>query len=82
MVNTRYNDVRPIALVNALVEEPTTKGHGWGCCRGRARGRGRERVAHARDEDPFENAPMNEYPLVHNEDIKEDTEVCDVEEVG
>ncbi|TMW87689.1 hypothetical protein EJD97_019612 [Solanum chilense] len=44
MVNTRFNGIRPIALVNAPSEESTARG----CSRGRDRGRGRRRVASTR----------------------------------
>uniref|UniRef100_M1DN79 'chromo' domain containing protein n=1 Tax=Solanum tuberosum TaxID=4113 RepID=M1DN79_SOLTU len=42
IVNTRYNGVRPVSPVNALVEEYSVRGHGQGRGRGKARGRGQE----------------------------------------
>uniref|UniRef100_M1DQS6 'chromo' domain containing protein n=1 Tax=Solanum tuberosum TaxID=4113 RepID=M1DQS6_SOLTU len=45
MVNTRFNDVRPVAPVNAPVKESAVRGRVQGMGRRRARGRGRGRVA-------------------------------------
>ncbi|WMV44926.1 hypothetical protein MTR67_038311 [Solanum verrucosum] len=50
--------------------------------RGRASGKGRGRVAHVGDEALVKNAPMNENPHAHHEEIEENVDVEDVEEVG
>uniref|UniRef100_M1DWC7 Uncharacterized protein n=1 Tax=Solanum tuberosum TaxID=4113 RepID=M1DWC7_SOLTU len=44
MVNTRFNGVRPVAPINAPIEESASRGRGCGKCRGRARDRGRVKV--------------------------------------
>uniref|UniRef100_M1DNB4 Uncharacterized protein n=1 Tax=Solanum tuberosum TaxID=4113 RepID=M1DNB4_SOLTU len=72
MVNTRYNSVRPVVLVNVPAEESAARG------RSRGRGRGHGRVAPAGNGAPIENAPVNENPHVHHEDIEEEN----VEDVG
>uniref|UniRef100_M1D870 Uncharacterized protein n=1 Tax=Solanum tuberosum TaxID=4113 RepID=M1D870_SOLTU len=82
MVNTRFNDVRPVASVNVLAEESTARGRDRGMGRGRARERGRGRVALTRYGAPVENAPRNEVPLVHHEEIEENVEVENEEDVG
>uniref|UniRef100_M1CY17 Uncharacterized protein n=1 Tax=Solanum tuberosum TaxID=4113 RepID=M1CY17_SOLTU len=52
------------------------------CGRGRARGISRGRVAHVGNRDPVENAPVNENPLAHHEEIEEENvDVEDVENV-
>uniref|UniRef100_M1DUT9 Uncharacterized protein n=1 Tax=Solanum tuberosum TaxID=4113 RepID=M1DUT9_SOLTU len=81
MVNTRFNDVRPVAPVNALVDESTARGRGLGRGKERAKGRGRGRVEPAGNKAPDENAPMNENPHVHHEEIDENIDV-DVEDLG
>uniref|UniRef100_M1DLE7 Uncharacterized protein n=1 Tax=Solanum tuberosum TaxID=4113 RepID=M1DLE7_SOLTU len=78
MVNTRFNGVRPVAPVNAPAEKSAARVRD----RGRARGRGLGRVVPARDRVPVGNAPQNEVPHVHHEEIEEDIEVENVEEVG
>lgn len=75
MVNTRFNGVRPVALVNDPVEESVARDRGQGRSRGRVRGRGRGRVAPIRDGAPVENAPKNEVPHAHHEEIEENVEV-------
>uniref|UniRef100_M1D8W7 Uncharacterized protein n=1 Tax=Solanum tuberosum TaxID=4113 RepID=M1D8W7_SOLTU len=52
MVNTRFNGVRPVAPVNAPIEESASRGRGCGKGRGRARDRGRGRVEPTRDGAP------------------------------
>uniref|UniRef100_M1DKB9 'chromo' domain containing protein n=1 Tax=Solanum tuberosum TaxID=4113 RepID=M1DKB9_SOLTU len=69
---TRYNGVKPVASVNAPAEESAARGRGRGMGRGRARGRGRGRVAPDGNGAPVENAPVNENPHVHHEDIEEE----------
>ncbi|XP_049413243.1 uncharacterized protein LOC125876166 [Solanum stenotomum] len=82
MVNTRFNDVRPVAPVNAPTKESAAKGHSRGRGRGRARGRGRGRVAPAGNEAPVENASVNENPHAHHEEMEEENvNVENVEEV-
>jgi len=49
---------------------------------GRSKGRVQGRVEPARDGLPVYNAPQNEVPLIHHEDIEENIEVQNVEEVG
>uniref|UniRef100_M1DM81 'chromo' domain containing protein n=1 Tax=Solanum tuberosum TaxID=4113 RepID=M1DM81_SOLTU len=73
MVNTRYNDVRPVAPVNAPAEESPARG------RGRGRGRGQGRLTPSRDGIPIEIAPLNLAPPVHHEEIEEDIEVENIE---
>ncbi|KAH0672114.1 hypothetical protein KY284_023201 [Solanum tuberosum] len=76
MVNTRFNDIRPVAPINAPVEESAMRG------RSRGRGRGRGRVTHVRNGAPIENAPVNEKPYVHHEEIEEENvDVEDFEDV-
>uniref|UniRef100_M1DJB4 Uncharacterized protein n=1 Tax=Solanum tuberosum TaxID=4113 RepID=M1DJB4_SOLTU len=69
MVNTRFNDVSPVAPVNESAEESTARGRGRGRGRGRARGRGRERVAPTRGGAPVENAPKDEATPTHHEEM-------------
>uniref|UniRef100_M1DQ49 'chromo' domain containing protein n=1 Tax=Solanum tuberosum TaxID=4113 RepID=M1DQ49_SOLTU len=45
MVNTTFNGVRPVALINAPVKESSATGLGRGRGRGRARSKGHGRVA-------------------------------------
>uniref|UniRef100_M1DW98 Uncharacterized protein n=1 Tax=Solanum tuberosum TaxID=4113 RepID=M1DW98_SOLTU len=75
MVNTRFNGIRPVAPVNAPVKESTARGHGQG------RGRGRGRVEPAGNGAHVENAPMNENPPAHNEEIEENVDI-DVDDLG
>uniref|UniRef100_M1DEL7 'chromo' domain containing protein n=1 Tax=Solanum tuberosum TaxID=4113 RepID=M1DEL7_SOLTU len=75
MVNTGCNNVRPVAPVNAPVEEFATRGRGQG------RGRSRERVSSTKEGVPVENAPRNEAPTMHHEEIEENINVENVEEV-
>uniref|UniRef100_M1DAK3 Uncharacterized protein n=1 Tax=Solanum tuberosum TaxID=4113 RepID=M1DAK3_SOLTU len=49
---------------------------------GRCRGRGRGRVAPTRDGAPVENAPRNEAPPAHHEEVDENVEVENEENVG
>uniref|UniRef100_M1E0G4 Uncharacterized protein n=1 Tax=Solanum tuberosum TaxID=4113 RepID=M1E0G4_SOLTU len=74
-------DSRSVAPADAPAEEYTVRGCGRGRGRGRARGRGRGRVAPAGNGAPIENAPVNENPLVHHEEIEEDNELENVEEI-
>ena len=57
-----------------LAEESIVSGHGRGRDRGRAKGRGRERVTPTRKEASAKNAPRNENPHAHHEDIEENVE--------
>uniref|UniRef100_M1DBS8 'chromo' domain containing protein n=1 Tax=Solanum tuberosum TaxID=4113 RepID=M1DBS8_SOLTU len=82
MVNTMFNDVRPVAPVNAPAKQSATRGHGRGMGRERVRGRGRERVTPTRDGAPVKNAPRNEAPLVHHEEVEENVEVENEKNVG
>uniref|UniRef100_M1DHA3 Uncharacterized protein n=1 Tax=Solanum tuberosum TaxID=4113 RepID=M1DHA3_SOLTU len=50
--------------------------------RGRAKGRGRERAAPTRDEASVGDAPRNEAPLAHHEEVEENAEVEEEENVG
>uniref|UniRef100_M1CNY4 'chromo' domain containing protein n=1 Tax=Solanum tuberosum TaxID=4113 RepID=M1CNY4_SOLTU len=81
MVNSRFNGVRLVALVNAPIEEYTARGRGRGRGRERAKGRGHGRVEPAGNGAPVENAPMNENPHAHHEEIEENVDV-DVEDLG
>uniref|UniRef100_M1DVW8 'chromo' domain containing protein n=1 Tax=Solanum tuberosum TaxID=4113 RepID=M1DVW8_SOLTU len=82
MVNTRFNGVRPVSPVNAPAEKSAARGRGRGRGRGRAKGRGLGRVAPAGSEAPIENAPMNENPHAHHEEMNENIDVENVEDVG
>uniref|UniRef100_M1DHF0 Uncharacterized protein n=1 Tax=Solanum tuberosum TaxID=4113 RepID=M1DHF0_SOLTU len=69
--------------INAPGEESTARGRGRGRSRGRPRGKGRGRVAPTGNGASFENAPVNENPHAHREDIKEENvDVENVEDVG
>uniref|UniRef100_M1DLJ5 'chromo' domain containing protein n=1 Tax=Solanum tuberosum TaxID=4113 RepID=M1DLJ5_SOLTU len=81
MVNTRFNGVRLVAPVNGPIEESAARGRGRGRGRGRARTRGRGRVEPAGNGAPVENAPMNENPHAHHEEIEENVDV-DIEDLG
>uniref|UniRef100_M1DGL9 'chromo' domain containing protein n=1 Tax=Solanum tuberosum TaxID=4113 RepID=M1DGL9_SOLTU len=85
----RFNDVRPVAPVNAPTEEFVVRGRGRGMGRERAMGRGHGRVAPAGNGAPIENAPVNENPLTsappkeHHEEIEEENvDVGNVENMG
>ncbi|KAH0746513.1 hypothetical protein KY290_008221 [Solanum tuberosum] len=82
MVNTRFNIVRSVAPVNKPVEESAIRGRGRGRGRGRARVRGRGRVASTRDGAPVENAPRDEVPPTHYEEVEEIVEIEDEGDVG
>ncbi|KAH0665419.1 hypothetical protein KY285_026625 [Solanum tuberosum] len=82
MVNTRFNNVRLIAPVNAPAEESAARGRDQGRGRGRPRSRGRERVASTRDGVPVGDAPRNEAPPAHHEEVQENVEVEEEENVG
>ena len=60
MVNTRYNDVRPVAPANAPAEEPAARGHGQGKGRERSRCRIYGRVAPVVNEVPNDHVLGNE----------------------
>uniref|UniRef100_M1DLC1 'chromo' domain containing protein n=1 Tax=Solanum tuberosum TaxID=4113 RepID=M1DLC1_SOLTU len=81
MVNTKFNSVRPVAPVNAPVEESAARDRGQGRSRGRARGRGRGRLEPTGNGAPVENALVNESPHAHHEEIEENVDV-DVEDLG
>uniref|UniRef100_M1DQB6 'chromo' domain containing protein n=1 Tax=Solanum tuberosum TaxID=4113 RepID=M1DQB6_SOLTU len=76
------NDVRPVAPVNEPTEESATRGRSQGRSRGRAMGRGRGRVAPNKDGALVNNAPRNEAPPVHHEEVEENVEVENEENVG
>lgn len=67
MVNTRFNDVCPVAQFNSPDEE---------------QGRGRRRVALAGNEVLLEIIHVNKNLPKNNEEIEEDIKVADVGEVG
>ncbi|WMV36725.1 hypothetical protein MTR67_030110 [Solanum verrucosum] len=71
MINTRFNDIRPVVAVNVSGEESAVRGRDRGRGRRRARGRSRERVATSKDGVPVENAPRIENPHAHNKEIEE-----------
>ncbi|WMV49814.1 hypothetical protein MTR67_043199 [Solanum verrucosum] len=71
MVNTRFNDVGPIAPVNAPVEESAARGRGRGRGRGKARDRGRGKETTTRDGASVVDAPRNEAPPTHHEEVEE-----------
>lgn len=62
MVNTRLNDVRPVASINASVKKSAPRVHDQGWGKIIPRSKGRKRVAPIRDGTPMENYPMNENP--------------------
>ncbi|WMV13845.1 hypothetical protein MTR67_007230 [Solanum verrucosum] len=86
MINTRFNGVRLVTFANALAEECAARGQGRGRGRvrgrKRARGRGRRKVGPTRDGAPVENAPRNEAPHAHHEEVEENIEVENEENVG
>lgn len=69
MLNARYNDVGPVVLVNAPIQEPVARGIGWGRVTGRSWGIGHGRVAPTASEVPIDNVLVNENPPVNNEEI-------------
>uniref|UniRef100_M1DTC7 Histidine-containing phosphotransfer protein n=1 Tax=Solanum tuberosum TaxID=4113 RepID=M1DTC7_SOLTU len=71
---------RPVSPVNTPAEESTVRRRGRGRGRGRAKGRGRGRVTPSRDGAPVENAPRNENPIAHHEEIEENVEVVGQED--
>ena len=82
MVNTRFNNIRPVSPVNAPTKEYEAKGRGRDRSRDRAKGRDRGRVAPTKDKELFENAPRNEASLVHHEEVEDNIEVENEENVG
>uniref|UniRef100_M1DFW5 'chromo' domain containing protein n=1 Tax=Solanum tuberosum TaxID=4113 RepID=M1DFW5_SOLTU len=76
MVNTRFNGVRPVAPVNAPAEASTARR------RVRGRGRGRERATPTWDGAPVGDAPRNETPPAHHDEIEENIKVENEENVG
>ena len=62
MVNTRYNNIRPVAPANAPVEEPAVRDRGQGRGRERAMGKCRGRVVRAVNEVLIDNVPVSENP--------------------
>ncbi|WMV29012.1 hypothetical protein MTR67_022397 [Solanum verrucosum] len=82
MVRTRFNGIRPVAPVNAPAEESAARGRNQGRDRERVRGRGRGRVMPTRDGAPVKDAPRNEAPLVHHEEVEKNIEVKHDEVVG
>ncbi|TMX00517.1 hypothetical protein EJD97_000664 [Solanum chilense] len=81
MVNSRFNDVRMVVVVNAPVEKLKVRGRSRGKGRGRSRGRGRGRVAPTVKEIPIDNVSVNENLPEYNEGIEEAVEIEDVVEV-
>lgn len=79
MVNTRYNDVRPVAHANDLVEEITTRGHGKGKGSGRALDRGCGGVAPFVNKVPNDHISVNENPPPYEEVIEKDNDIENVE---
>ena len=75
MVNTCYNGVRPIASINELAEEPTTRGFGRGKVRWRVRDGGQGRVAPTRSGASVEYAPRKEPPSVPQEEVHKNVEI-------
>uniref|UniRef100_M1DLS1 'chromo' domain containing protein n=1 Tax=Solanum tuberosum TaxID=4113 RepID=M1DLS1_SOLTU len=82
IVNTRFNDVKSVAPVNAPAEESSARGRGRGRGRGRVRGRGRGRVVPNWNGAPIENAPRNEATPAHHEEVEENIEVENEENIG
>uniref|UniRef100_M1DEA0 'chromo' domain containing protein n=1 Tax=Solanum tuberosum TaxID=4113 RepID=M1DEA0_SOLTU len=67
--------------VPRTAEESAARGRGRGRSTRRARGRGRGRGAPTRDGAPVENAPKNEAPHAHHEEVEENIEVENEENV-
>lgn len=82
MVNTRLNGVRLLAPVNAPAKEFAARGRGRSRGIGSARGRHQGRAEPTRDGAPVGDAPRNEAPHVHHEEIDENVEVENVEQIG
>ena len=68
MVKTRFDDVTPMALINALAEKSAARGCSRGIGRGRSRVRGRGKLTPTRHMVLVKSALQNkESPIHHNE---------------